>query len=140
LLKASSTRVARCFLFKPKIPIWVNFGGPLIGKCCYILQYLTGIWDILWPLGTFCVQLILFLVWLIFTKKNLATPSSTTYGCKASLLWLSHPITGTIDPVYLARVARFFAGPNILKREICTKGPQNTPNGHTYIIPIPNSR
>jgi hypothetical protein len=22
------TRVARWFLFKPKIPIWVNFGGP----------------------------------------------------------------------------------------------------------------
>jgi hypothetical protein len=27
-----STRVARCFLFKPKIPIWVNLGGPYIPR------------------------------------------------------------------------------------------------------------
>jgi hypothetical protein len=27
------TRVARWFLFKPNIPIWVNFGGPVIEKC-----------------------------------------------------------------------------------------------------------
>jgi hypothetical protein len=26
-------RVARWFLFKPKIPILDNFGGPYIGKC-----------------------------------------------------------------------------------------------------------
>jgi hypothetical protein len=25
-------RVARWFVFKPKIPIWVNFGGPEIGN------------------------------------------------------------------------------------------------------------
>jgi hypothetical protein len=30
-------RVARWFVFKPKIPIRVNFGGPLNGKCWYIL-------------------------------------------------------------------------------------------------------
>jgi hypothetical protein len=30
-------RVARWFIFKPKIPIWVNFGGPWNGKCWYIL-------------------------------------------------------------------------------------------------------
>jgi hypothetical protein len=27
-LKRPPSRVARWFLFKPKIPIWVNFGGP----------------------------------------------------------------------------------------------------------------
>jgi hypothetical protein len=27
------SRVARWFVFKPKIQILVNFGGPLIGKC-----------------------------------------------------------------------------------------------------------
>jgi hypothetical protein len=31
------TRVARWFIFKPNIPIWVNFGGPWNGKCWYIL-------------------------------------------------------------------------------------------------------
>jgi hypothetical protein len=36
-----SNGVARRFVFKPKIPIWVNFGGLEIGKCLYIL----------WPFG-----------------------------------------------------------------------------------------
>jgi hypothetical protein len=27
------SRVARWFVFKPKIAIWVNFGGPCIAKC-----------------------------------------------------------------------------------------------------------
>jgi sorbitol-specific phosphotransferase system component IIC len=27
------TRVARWFIFKPKITIWVSFGGPWNGKC-----------------------------------------------------------------------------------------------------------
>jgi hypothetical protein len=31
-----SYRVARWFVFKPKIPIWVNFEEPLNGKCWYI--------------------------------------------------------------------------------------------------------
>jgi hypothetical protein len=31
------TRVARWFLFRPKIPIWIYFGGPWNGKCCYIV-------------------------------------------------------------------------------------------------------
>jgi hypothetical protein len=30
-------RVARWFVFKPKIPILVKFGGPWNEKCCYIL-------------------------------------------------------------------------------------------------------
>jgi hypothetical protein len=36
-------RVARWFIFKPKISILLKFGGPLIGKC----------WYILWPFGIF---------------------------------------------------------------------------------------
>jgi hypothetical protein len=31
------TWVARWFVFKPKIPIWVNYGGPYSGKCRSIL-------------------------------------------------------------------------------------------------------
>jgi hypothetical protein len=31
-------RVARWFVFKPKIPIWVKFRGPWRGKCCHILR------------------------------------------------------------------------------------------------------
>jgi hypothetical protein len=26
--KGAQSRVARWYIFKPKIPIWVNFGGP----------------------------------------------------------------------------------------------------------------
>jgi hypothetical protein len=33
-------RVARWYLIKPKIPVWVNFGGPWNGKG----------WHILWPI------------------------------------------------------------------------------------------
>jgi hypothetical protein len=29
--------VARWFVFKPKIPFWVNFGGSCYGKSWYIL-------------------------------------------------------------------------------------------------------
>jgi hypothetical protein len=36
-------RVARWFVFKPKIQIWVNFVGSRYGKSCYIL----------WPFGLF---------------------------------------------------------------------------------------
>jgi hypothetical protein len=31
-------RVARWYIFKPKIPIWVNFGGPRNGKGGNILK------------------------------------------------------------------------------------------------------
>jgi hypothetical protein len=30
-------RAARWFVFKPKIPVWVNFGGSCNGNCQYIL-------------------------------------------------------------------------------------------------------
>jgi hypothetical protein len=57
------TRVARWFVFKPKIQIWINFGGPYIVKCLYILRplgifygdwgYFMTIWYILNSYGTF---------------------------------------------------------------------------------------
>jgi hypothetical protein len=48
------TRVARWFIFKPKIPIWVNFGGP----------YIDG--KILWPFGIFYGHLgYLIILWYI---------------------------------------------------------------------------
>jgi hypothetical protein len=37
------SRVARWHIFKPKIPIWVNFGGSCNGRC----------WFIFWPFGLF---------------------------------------------------------------------------------------
>jgi hypothetical protein len=47
-------RVARLHIFKPKIQIWVNFGGTCNGKYWYsfYLVYFTAICYILWFFGT----------------------------------------------------------------------------------------
>jgi hypothetical protein len=48
------SRVARWFVFKPKIKIWIKFRGPWRGKCCHIL----------WPFGIFYCHLVYFIaVW-----------------------------------------------------------------------------
>jgi hypothetical protein len=47
-------RVARWFVFKPKIPIWLNFGGPNkvnVGTFYDHLEYFMAIWNNLWPFG-----------------------------------------------------------------------------------------
>jgi hypothetical protein len=46
---ANQSMVARWFVFKPKIPIWLNFGGPYKGKC----------WYILWSFGIFYGHLVM---------------------------------------------------------------------------------
>jgi hypothetical protein len=47
-------RVARLYIFKPKIQIWVNFVGPLTGKC----------WYILWPIVIYFGHLVYFMaIW-----------------------------------------------------------------------------
>jgi hypothetical protein len=76
------TRVARWYIFKPKIPIWGNFGGPWNIQCWYILWpfgkfynhlvYFMAIWYILWEFGQFSTVLV------CCTKKNLATLVLTT--------------------------------------------------------------
>jgi hypothetical protein len=45
------SRVARWHVLKPKIPIWINFGGPWNGKC----------WYILWPYGIHYSNLVYFM-------------------------------------------------------------------------------
>jgi hypothetical protein len=63
---------ARWFVFKPKIPIWVNFGGSCNVSIFYVrLVYFTAIGNTLWPLGKFCGHLVYSLV--CCTTKNLAT-------------------------------------------------------------------
>jgi hypothetical protein len=58
------TRVVGWYIFKPKIPIWINFGGPCNGRCLYILwtfgifsaiwyTYFTAIWNIWLQFGNF---------------------------------------------------------------------------------------
>jgi hypothetical protein len=80
-------RVARWFVFKPKIPIWVNFGGTWIGKCLYILWplgisygdlgYFMTIWYILYSFGTFCIHWVHFVfLWYIFPEEKSRNPGS----------------------------------------------------------------
>jgi hypothetical protein len=49
--RVDGIRVARWFVFKPKIQIWVNFGRSCNGRC----------WYILWTLGPFYCLLLYFL-------------------------------------------------------------------------------
>jgi hypothetical protein len=59
-------RVARWFIFKPKILIWVNFGGPYIEKYWYIGM---AIWNILRTFGIFYDPLGKFVfIWYIFSS------------------------------------------------------------------------
>jgi hypothetical protein len=65
--------VARWFIFRPKISIWVYLGGPWNGKC-HLVWFMTNwcnicmtIWYSLWSFG------IHFPFWYVWTKKNLAT-------------------------------------------------------------------
>jgi hypothetical protein len=43
----SICRVARWFVFKPKIQIWVNFGGSWNGRCWYVLWTLRPFYSLL---------------------------------------------------------------------------------------------
>jgi hypothetical protein len=54
LFSGNRPRVARWFVFKPKIQIWVNFGGSCNLRC----------WYILWTLGPFYGLLLYFMhIW-----------------------------------------------------------------------------
>jgi hypothetical protein len=52
------------YIFKLKIPMWVNFGGACNGRCWYIF------WTIyIWPFGVFYGNLVYFVViWYIFLR------------------------------------------------------------------------
>jgi hypothetical protein len=72
-----ASRVARWYVFKPKIQIRVNFGGPCIRRCWYILGplgpfygllvYFMDFWYILW---LFCI----FFPFLVFCAKKIWQP------------------------------------------------------------------
>jgi hypothetical protein len=59
-----SIRVARWYILRPKIAIWVNFGGSCNGRCWYILW---TFWYILRTFDIFYGHLVNFVViWYIF--------------------------------------------------------------------------
>jgi hypothetical protein len=66
-------RVARWFIFKPKIHIWA-LDWKMFQYFMENLEYCTNIWDIFWPSGTFSAHLLHFFPVLVSgTKNNLAT-------------------------------------------------------------------
>jgi hypothetical protein len=65
----SATRVARWYVFEPKIQIWVNFGGPCRDQSCIFyghLEYFTaiGIFHghlvIQWQYGILCIPVLVY--------------------------------------------------------------------------------
>jgi hypothetical protein len=79
---AAQSRVARWFVFKPKIPSWVNVWEPWIGKCWYQfydhLEHFTDTWDILWPFGTMFFHLVHFLHFWNHAPKKSGNPGAKT--------------------------------------------------------------
>jgi hypothetical protein len=54
-----------------KIPIWVNFGRPWNGKCCYILRPFGSFYS-LWYMYVYFGQLVFFIiVWYIFYIRQI---------------------------------------------------------------------
>jgi hypothetical protein len=58
-------RVARWYIFKPKIPFRVNFGGSRYGRYWYIFGHLVNFMAIYW--------IVHIAIWYSCTKKYLAT-------------------------------------------------------------------
>jgi hypothetical protein len=82
------SRAARWYIFQPKIPIWVNFGGSCNGRCWYILWpfgmfygillYFTAIWYTLWPFGIFYGH------WVYFHRFGMFVLISGNPDCQSS--------------------------------------------------------
>jgi hypothetical protein len=90
-LKSDSVwaRVARWHLFKPKIPIWVNFGGYYNGRCWNVLLpfgLFTAISYILWSFGIIYGYLVYFspfwyvVPWKIWQPWNSEHSRKAWYG------------------------------------------------------------
>jgi hypothetical protein len=80
-------RVARWFVFKPKIPIWVNFGESCHGKS----------WYILWPFGLFNGYWKHFMaIWYIFPRFGILDQKSGNPACHSHLNIRQHLAKGII--------------------------------------------
>jgi hypothetical protein len=74
-------RVARWYIFRPKIAIWVNFGGSCNERCWYI-------WSILRPLDKFCGHLVYFvIIWYIYPRLVSGNPGVGTFPNRMIRLW-----------------------------------------------------
>jgi hypothetical protein len=69
--------VARWYIFIPKFPIWVYFGGPWCVKCLYIFS----IWCILLSFGTFSCQLEYFCTFWYIVVRQIWQPWLVRKNC-----------------------------------------------------------
>jgi hypothetical protein len=70
----AQSRVARWLIFKPKIPIWVNFGGSCIERCWFLyvyghLVYFKAIRYSLRPCGVVTYLECFFPFWYVVPRK-----------------------------------------------------------------------
>jgi hypothetical protein len=108
LLQLFHIRCQGCQIFKPKIPVWVNFWRPWNGKCWYcscpfgihyghLVHIFYGHLEILMVMWYFLYWLYLF--WYIVTRKNWQpwfvdfpfcsiAPTTTVSFVFSSLCWL----------------------------------------------------
>jgi hypothetical protein len=80
-------------VFKPKIQIWVNFGGSCTGIFWHILWTLGPFYELslyFWTFGIVSGNLVFFPVLVFCTKKNLATLIEALELCihRLKMLWL----------------------------------------------------
>jgi hypothetical protein len=82
------SRVARWRILKPKIPIWVNFGGSCNGRCWYIIWpfgLFYGCLVCLWPFDIFYGYLVYFSRYGMLYQEKSGHPasihSSSMYWC-----------------------------------------------------------
>jgi hypothetical protein len=77
-LIASLARVAIRFIFIPKITIWVYFGEPLNGRCCYILcdllEYFTAILYNILSSSIVCGHLVYFSALVCLDQEKSGNP------------------------------------------------------------------
>jgi hypothetical protein len=137
---AIRSRVARWFVFKPKIQICVNFRGSCNGRCWYILWTLGTVFYILWTFGIVRGNLVyIFLSWYFVPRKfwqpwlrciNLQisrTTTETSLRCSAEILFNKFCLLSRLPD---------YSWYNIPKREKLyqmtaknAKWPQNIPKG-----------
>jgi hypothetical protein len=78
-LGAAQCRVARWFIFKPKVPIWVNFGVYILypfGQFLGHLVYFMALWFISWHFGLFYGFLAYFPSFGILYHEKTGNPGS----------------------------------------------------------------
>jgi hypothetical protein len=108
--------VARWFVCKPKIQIWVNFGGPWNGKCCH------NLWNTIWPFGTFYEHLGHFMtIWYILCSFGTLFPVLVSFTKEKSGIPVLDPFSKT-----------FRIGKAIQRILLCTR--HRAPSGQAILI------